>query len=384
MILVIVLIVIFATILYRKKSAPDFIKNFSPEQAFQDYAQLWSELEHNFPAFEAIESEKGIHWREVKENYQSILENVQELDYYAFYTIICECLSQFKGIGHLSMVAPETYEHIVKTVDSVREQEANLEGYAIYTSSDTVEAYDYLKRHSNVVGFPLPHREQSNLEYEVIDDQTLYIKFHSFYQHYAEADGELLRHLFSEHSNRENIILDISENVGGSEYYWMEHIVGINTDKPLTSTGRRVYLKNVLDSEHLGEFKEYFEEFAILDDSEFKYSFKEKNITVEPIAQLYSGNIYIFVGEKTISSADSFYNFCMDTCFATAIGTRSGGNSPALAIVEAQLSHSKLIFRYQLDFTLNHDSTFNMFMGPEPNIHSTDPLTRFKELHSKK
>lgn len=384
MILLIVLTVIFATILYRKNSAPDFIKNFSHEQAFQDYAQLWSELEHNFPAFEVIESEKGINWREVKENYQSILENIEELDYYAFYTIVCECLSQFKGIGHLSMVVPETYEHIVKTVNSVHKSEANLDGYAVYTSSDTVEAYDYLKRRSNTIGFPLPHREQPNLEYEVIDDRALYIKFHSFYQHYAEADGKVLRDLFSEHSSKKNIILDISENVGGSEYYWMEHIVGVNIDHPLTSVGRHVYLKDVLDSEQLEKFKAYFEEFTVLDESVFKYSFREKNITVEPIAQLYSGNIYIFVGEKTISSADSFYNFCMDTGFATAIGTRSGGNSPSLAIVEAQLSHSKLIFRYQLDFTLNRDSTFNIFMGPEPNINSADPLRAFKELHSKK
>ena len=42
----------------------------SVEQALYDYDTMWLLLEENFPHLNAIQTELGIDWRQVKENYR--------------------------------------------------------------------------------------------------------------------------------------------------------------------------------------------------------------------------------------------------------------------------------------------------------------------------
>ena len=113
----------------------------SKQQALEDYDALWEILEDNYPYFETIKTELGLDWREVKDTYRTELiractgPSILQDDYI---NVIDKCLNQFESIGHLYIIQPFLYQHMVDAFRSV------VESNGVNQNSDSKEEPDIM------------------------------------------------------------------------------------------------------------------------------------------------------------------------------------------------------------------------------------------------
>ena len=68
-----------------------------------------------------------------------------------------------------------------------------------------------------------------------------YVKINSFAREYVEPDKKVLYEFYNQIKEYEDLIVDISENTGGSSYYWYTNIVMPNLKKDLAHTDYILY-----------------------------------------------------------------------------------------------------------------------------------------------
>lgn len=211
---------------------------------------------------------------------------------------------------------------------------------------------------------------------------------------------------YKENANKKNLVIDLTGCNGGSDYYWITNIVAPNIDKELKLYNQYALYKNgdIVNDKWVKEHRneEYtkmttdFSEVLKLpkirkeDLKDLKYLEISKSIpyNVKPLSKekLFKGKIYVLVSKWLQSSGEGFAEYCKNTGFATLIGPKTGGNSPAMSPVYNVLPNSGLMLSYQIDYKLNPDGTCNSEFGIVPDIISKEdeePLDTFKRVITK-
>ncbi|NLY20520.1 MAG: hypothetical protein GXZ08_04495 [Tissierellia bacterium] len=390
-----VIAIAFIPRFYREATAPNHIKNFNKEQALEDYDYLWDTLEENYPLLGLAEREYNINRIQIKSKYRSQISNISNIDLNKFYSILERLLFEYKYMGHLNIVNPKLFVSMNLQTKSMTKREIANYGITNYIDPSVVYTYEYF------LGRKLPQNlEESkranddNLIFKEIDQNNKLVIINSFRNEFIDEDNIILHDFFENTPDSSNIIIDLTKNGGGSDLYWMDNIVAPNIGMTLIGEDREVLTKDI---DLISNYKNYVDNFTndltkyrevinSEDLSELKYSFTIRspyNISPSNDQPLFNGKIYVLISLNSQSATDGFIKFCKDTGFATLVGTRSGGNGPALNIIEDKLPNSNLLFRYQVDYTLNSDYSPNALYGEEADIISLPdekPIDTFKRI----
>ncbi|AAO36588.1 S41 family peptidase [Clostridium tetani] len=403
---------------YYKINAPEHIKNFSKKEALEDYDYMWNVLEKNYPCFNVLERKYGVNIKNVKEENRRKIQNAKKVDFKYFNDILNKSINKFPHVAHLYVLDLENYIRLRQTTSALNKSEIEelfKDRYKVAINKKSEETYKYIysiKSGSNKMESKFNNSNSNksygdkNLVFHDIDKDTCYVKIHTFNHDFVKINTDKLLNFYKENANKKNLVIDLTRCNGGSDYYWITNIVAPNIDKELKLYNQYALYKNgdILNDEWVKEHRNEehtkmttdFSEVLKLpkirkeDLKDLKYLEISKSIpyNVKPLSKekLFKGKIYVLVSKWVQSSGESFAEYCKNTGFATLIGPKTGGNSPAMSPVYNVLPNSGLMLSYQIDYKLNPDGTCNSEFGIAPDIISKEdeePLDTFKRVITK-
>ncbi|HHW21498.1 MAG TPA: hypothetical protein GXX26_01270 [Clostridiaceae bacterium] len=338
---------------------------FTYEQAIKDSDFLFDRLKEDYPFEGVLYRKYGLTLDSIKDNFnKSLTDNKNDMDLNKFALLLKDTVQSFQGLAHSGLIDCTRYRDLREFLKSVYDQ--NDERYAPFIGKNTMKTYLYfsLPDRMQILTTPSsnPRNSSNEISLKILDDNIAYIKIPSMKSGKAlENDYAELIKFYEEISDFKNLIIDITGNGGGSDWYWMNNIVRPNISKPVKvinyffmkqsdinlrfyelNTGRSIYEskadKNVIDTlpminpddlEKPGHLFEAYKEIYPLKEGE----------------QLFSGNIYLLVDKHVYSSAESFAMFCHQTGFAYIVGAGTGGDGGGFDPVFIALPESGLIVR---------------------------------------
>ena len=218
----------------------------------------------------------------------------------------------------------------------------------------------------------------------------LWIVEPDMYRAYCEAyedggiqDRAALTDFYRQAADCTDLIIDLTDNSGGSEVYWQQLLAAPLTDRPLSCTNyallaesgnNRPYIQEVFSPEELHTIADLPDLPKLERDGiQTATHFVESTLSVEPAAERapFHGRIWVLVGPAVYSASESFAVFCQETGFATLVGSPTGGDGiGALDPVFLQLPNSGILVQFTMMFGLNGDGSSSEETGTTPDILS--------------
>ena len=363
---------------------------FTKKQILADYDQMFHMMNMGYPHFGTVKRAFGIDRDEVYNEFRERVESLEEpilLD--EAYALFDETLAAFGGTGHLWVWPASAYDAMREACLFMGGDYA--EAYISISTENVLQTYDWFKERMNEEERArqesvIPDTSEENIYLERIDDKTAYLKIQTFMPPTREHDYEYLLALYAEIADCENLIIDMRNNGGGDDNYWMNNIVAPNISEPLTKT---VYCLFNRKTYSWGYYKDYnkksvaYKTISALPEmteeilSEFDSAWMV-DITVEPDGdeKAFDGQIYLLVDRSVGSSADGFASYAKDTGFATLVGENTGGDgaSPLMNMPKA-LSNTGLVFWFSTMYPLNGDGSSNTPYGTPPDYYMNEGET---------
>ena len=354
-------------------------------EALEDYEYMWKVLEEDYALSKVAERKYLLSMDALKENYRKQIEALGEkqVDFMAFYGLLETCVGKFQGLGHLALLGPDAYAEIA--TPGLTYMETDPFGMWCLTICDdpvVKERYAYLETQYPKTAGTSKAADEENLTFREIDDDTAYVKIKSFRTDHIEEDREMLGRWFRENAGKENIIIDISENGGGSDLYWMELLVAPNIDSPMGY--EKCYVTPYGEESRepyaaMGLTEETFEtDFDVLralpnineDDLKGMRYYRKQRLTVSPLSdqKVCKGRFFVLAGKMTGSASEGFAIFCKATGFAVLVGENTRGDGGGANVFLAKLPNSGLIMKYRAMHVLNPDGSSNVEFGTTPDV----------------
>lgn len=358
------------------------------EQALTDYAYMWDVLERNYPSFSLADRRQPLLNKErSKELGELMIKQSKEMSILQFYEIATNTLVPFGEVFHLSVVSPEFYFNSVLPM----KEAGHLSTMYINDVNFSNQTYTYLNTVLNKQGNvnlssrynnePFSHKEiKSDIpSFKIINEDTALITIPTFA---IDNQTDRLLSYFEQAKGYKNLIIDISQNVGGSDKYWKDGIVAPNIaeqlvypNKFLIKSGHETitYLTSTgLDLERYGlPLKQKQLQINTADEDELDMLFQlTTTINSATGKKEYTGNIYVLIDKPVFSASESFAMFCKSTGFATLVGRNSYGDGGGITPMTFSMPESGLIFRFSILYTLNKDGTANQELGTTPDYQT--------------
>ena len=374
----------------RPSASPDpaaHLLGLTAEQRMEDYEYLWSTLRDSYPCWGILERE-GV---EVERIYTTYREMVAESDSDAdFYSAIYSALYLLGTNGHLSIIEPEAYFSDYLPAAGQYRREGNTHWAEVLDSTDTQTRYRKLLALEQAANgtdaessIPGSGSDTPNLTTLLLPGGTTgYLKIDRFPADYT-SDAAALEAFYLQCAGCTDLILDLTDNSGGSELYWEQLLVAPHIDHPLSSRHLALVRRSANNNPYLDEafspsaFRPLstLPELPGLDAADRALATDVLTVshTVEPAAKPspFRGRIWVLVDESVYSASESFVLFCQQTGFATLVGRTTGGDGiGAMDPVYLQLPNSGILIQYTVPFGLNPDGSSNEEMGTTPDLVS--------------
>lgn len=352
----------------------------------QDFENLYTILEENYPFFKVNERIHSIDWLGNKRKYRRLIRNTKnDAEFFVAMERILGDLNDEnvkilngKEFKKLYLTYYETYAR----TNNFRE----LYKYEAITSPFVFYRYNMDDGLSGVELY-----EKPNLETKVLkEDKLAYMKVKAMVSFdEAIADYTEIKKFLKDVEDYEKLIIDIRGNRGGIDTYWKD-LVQLLIDEPMNTRsysffkdGRHKYntdafyikgltTTKLLDDEILDGFPE-----EIRTDFDF---YKNNSIRIipwegstDPLDMIdFKGKIYLLVDENVFSAAENFASFSKDTGFATLVGETTGGGKAFEKNPVTYLLQTKFVVQYSREMAMNEDGTINMETKTMPHIQ-VDP-----------
>ena len=369
----------------------DFLKEnhyifgkLTDEQKLEDYEYMWKTLKVSFPFF-GVASRLGIDVNGIEKEYEEkVKESRGDIE---FLKCINDCICNFTKIGHLSVLNTGLYEYVKDTFKDYPMRES---WYNVINNPKTKKLYSNLRNiekklgNTNFVQSEYKNGVNNVTTKIICPYEIAYIKINIFLQEFVQTDYKIIADFFREVSDYKNLIIDITDNGGGADYYWMQNIVApliknklsftqyllfsssSNNDPYIQDSGISINSKTIDELPHFNNINE--------DDLKLFTNFFSSELSVEPGENNidFNGKIWTLVNENVYSASDSFSEFCVATHFSTLIGERTGGDGIGIDPVYLILPNSGLAIRYSMLYGLNLDGSSNQEFGTTPDYISND------------
>lgn len=359
---------------------------------YEDYDAFWKNAEENYSFWRVAEETTGNNLEELKKEYRKEIEEIE--NDWQFHDLIIKCIDAFGGVGHMQPMAVENfYYNIAGNVEQEYKEEKdvfytlsklNNEKSKTFYQYNEKEEKKVLKELERLNRIPQEERE-IKFTYEIFPEKkAAVIEIPSFILNKTEGEPELLalEELFKklERKGIENCIIDIRENGGGTDKFWMEGIIKPNLKKEVSYTtyflykgeegkkvvelnGKMVPVKRTEIAGLPALNPEDFEDTEYIVKQEMKFKPAQK--------PWFTGRFFVLTSEKNYSSAESFVRVCKRTGFATTIGTRTsgdGGDGNMPLPMYFVLPNSGICYRFSIFNIINPDGSNNEEFGTEPDI----------------
>lgn len=362
----------------------DHALGLTAEQRMEDYEYFWSVLRDSYPCWGVLERE-GVDTETIYREYQSLIaENDSDV---SFYSALYSSLWRLGQSGHLWIIEPESYVEM-------RDYTAAYEGTdrehwdEVLNSPQTVSGYEKLSAMMKLMGedgdgWEGGPQTAANVNTLYLPKEGIaYLKIGSFAGDMA-ADKALIDGFYKNLAGYSDLIIDLTENSGGSELYWQNLLVAPLLDAPLQcenyaltrmSCNNTPYLEDVFLPEELRPISELPDLPALEEtDRALATHFVRSILSVSPAVERapFHGRVWLLVNDRVYSASESFAVFCQQTGFATLVGTRTGGDGiGALDPIFLQLPNSGLLVQFTAMFGLNPDGSSNEERGTTPDLPS--------------
>ncbi|MFD1177641.1 S41 family peptidase [Paenibacillus puldeungensis] len=379
----------------------NFLGGLSNKQMQEDYEYLWKTLRESYP-FLGVAKRSGIDVDAVYKKYQSQVAATK--DDLTFVNTVANAVENLQGLGHLSLfMSSGTYSYLLSTYGELQQSMPQLKAwYAALSNPKTLDAYTKLAgleakvidvQKAQALGNPQSGNAQTpvsqgqtpaeNITTKILTpDKIAYVKINSFGNEYIEKDGKILSDFYSKISGYDHLIIDITDNGGGNEEYWFDHIVAPNISKDLTqkqynlfnvSANNKPYLAAadfLKDAKPVAELPD-FPKMA-KEDLKGLSSFTVNEKVMKPSGEkkAFNGKIWVLVNQNVYSSSEAFAMFCKSTGFATLVGTPTGGDGGGIDPAYVVLPNSGMVVRYSMLYGINPDGTNNEEYGTQPDFVS--------------
>lgn len=378
--------------------------NLSQEQMMEDVEYLYKTLEKNYPYFGVVKR-KGI---DITANYEAMKTKVANCKSdIEFWIILKDFIDGFNKIGHIKLYDDEIYEEDLNGwVELMKEDPYTQEYFAAWIKQlnnevsktnyplmgELMEPVTYRVKEQNKQELELEQKkeETENVTAKIIENsKTAYININSFSPSTMKKDEKVLFDFYDKVSNFDNLIIDISNNGGGSMGYYRDLIVAPNIEGELESKNYAFVIDGENNRKYF-DFKQAEKEgsakkvelLPILkninkeDLKEFDY-FYDGGMSIKPLSgeKMFKGKIWLLVSGKVYSASESFAAFCKETGFATLVGTQTGGDGIGSEPVHIVMPNSGLIVRYAPLYGVTADGTGSEEFGTTPDIISSENET---------
>ena len=326
--------------------------------------------------------------------FQEYRELIQESDSdEMFYSAVYSALFRLGTYGHLQIVEPDAYRSYCQAYEDDSPAD-RAHWREVLTDPGTVQGYEKLRALLDTYGDTESTGDPAGTETPAANLRTLilpggdvgYVKIDRFpaeHEDAYEADQAALRAFYQQAADCTDLIIDLTDNSGGSEVYWQQLLAAPLTDRPLSCThyallaysaNNHPYIEDAFSPEELHPIAQLPDLPELERDGiQAATHFVESTLSVKPAAERapFHGRIWVLVGPAVYSASESFAVFCQETGFATLVGSPTGGDGiGALDPVFLQLPNSGILVQFTMMFGLNSDGSSSEEAGTTPDILS--------------
>lgn len=356
----------------------------TPNQKEKDFVYLYNALKENYSYFGVAKRKFNVDWLNKKQDYIHELRNTTNDSSYVL--TLFSIIRKLKN-AHLSLFInvsakkyKELYENISLTqpnykkwVDALNNPKARPDYWAKFIETGDSVYLNYMK-HKNAQS----PKSKLNVSDTIIEKSNIgVISINSLDGLRLEEDGKIIDSFFRKIKNFPTLIIDISDNGGGSDSYWKKDIVEKLLDSSIVYK-RYLFAKNGLINRYF--HPDFFEGAKTLKKGflpnisaellDGTYIENEWTDTLSPDASSihFKGKIYLLVSHRVFSSAEGFAQFCKSTKWATIAGERTGGDGIGSDPAIICLPESGLLLTYPTISGFNYDGAINFEERTVPDI----------------
>lgn len=358
------------------------------EQRLEDYDYLVKTLKDSYLCLGLRDRENPDDPAEgVFREYRKMIEESDSDQ--AFYSAVYSTWYRLGNYGHFGIVEPEAYGEML---DWCRRQDTTGREQWKAVTEESEEHYKRLSAYLDALGDDGGGSWEGgetgeNLHTLLLPEAGIaYLKVDSFLADYDpnyQKEAQAIRDFYDAAGGCTDLILDLTDNSGGSELYWQNLLAAPLTDVPLSCTNyallassenNRPYISNVFAPEDLHPIAELPDLPKLNRDGlEAATHFVESALRVEPAEEraAFHGRVWLLVGPSVYSASESFAVFCQATGFAALVGTRTGGDGiGALDPILMRLPNSGILIQFTMMYGLNPDGSSSEEAGTVPDILS--------------
>ena len=373
-------------------SSADRLLGLTQEQRLEDYDYLVRTLADSYLCMGVRDRDNtGDLSADIFQEYRELIQESDSDE--MFYSAVYSALFRLGTYGHLQIVEPDAYRSYRQAYEDDSPAD-RAHWREVLTDPRTVQGYEKLQALLDTYGDTESTGNPAGTETPAVNLRTLilpggdvgYVKIDRFpAEHEAayEADRAALWDFYRQAADCTDLIIDLTDNSGGSEVYWQQLLAAPLTDRPLSCThyalladseNNHPYIQDAFSPEELHPISELPDLPKLERDGiQAATHFVESTLSVEPAAERapFHGRIWVLVGPAVYSASESFAVFCQETGFATLVGSPTGGDGiGALDPVFLQLPNSGILVQFTMMFGLNSDGSSSEEAGTTPDILS--------------
>lgn len=364
------LVLILSTLLLVACSKTDL----TTEEKLQDFEQLYNEITVTYPYFGLEGKITKNQWLANHDRYEKSIKSTGNLN--SFSKELNNIMGELNNYHSYIVSNKSTYDSI-KSISEMSDLFPNL------FNKNTDKAYLNMPKRGHSI------QNSSNIVCSDIEKNKMgYIKIPQMNPvgNSISEDMDKIADYLKNIQNYDSLIIDIRDNLGGSDEYW-KSLVSIITDKTYSTKGY-LFLNNESTNmnSYIKNFDFNFKPIAELPSDIRKIApgyinnlkgFDEINLKVSGKAKYpFKGKIYVLVNDQVFSGAETFSIFCRDTKFATLVGSETlgdGGVSNPLCI---SLKYSGLIAIISSNMFMSKDGIVDEENPVQPDYYVEDTSSK--------
>lgn len=359
-------------------------KNLTPDQKAKDFQYLVQILQENYPYFGVAKRQFNVDWLAKKQMFTDALKNTPNDSSYVLK--LFSIIRQLKN-GHTSLFVntrakkyKALYEDVEKThpgyhkwVKALADPKARPAYWSGFIMAGDSGYLAYIKHKNDPVA-----KSDANVTDTLLQDgKTAVLTIHSFDGLRIKEDGEKIGAFFHRLKGVERLIIDITDNGGGSTTYWKKNIVEPLLDTPVIYTGYPFAKAGPVNKYFHPEF---FDGATVLQkgylpnipeellDGTYMVNKYSDTLTPAPGSIHFKGKIYLLVNKKVFSSSEGFAQFCATTKWAKIAGQKTGGDGIGSDPAIICLPQSGILLTFPTESGLNYDGAINFEQKTTPDI----------------
>lgn len=395
----------------------NWMGGLSREQRLADFESLCDGLRENYPYVKLARRQAGVDLDALEESYRARVEQCANDN--AFYETLSDFIREFSFTGHLDLWGRRYESELAYLREYVKEsgESAKYEPYIDALDNPVSQGtYAAMTKYYQEVGRLVEEKlsagseaggeaagaavtpgetvevteaagelMSANVETKILEPgKTAYVFIDTFDYEQMESDRKILLSFYEKVRDYDNLIIDITNNLGGSMRYFDELVAAPLAGEPLTvptyqllkgGKNNRTFLR-MEEGIESGLYRPVSELPALpklnREDAADCDWFLREDYTVEPTGDGFDGKIWLLVSENNYSSSEYAAMFSKATGFATLVGRTTSGDGIGTYPVYLILPNSGLVVQYSPMYGVTADGTGSEECGTVPDVVSAE------------